>query len=351
MLALAATLTQTVQEIFAISGAIAEETFSSMRTVHALCGHERQLKRFEESLEKGRRSGLSKYFYLGTGIGFGQLCTYVSYALAFWYGSILVMKDPSIDRGRIITVFFSVMSGSTALGQGLPHLGTISVARGAMRKVFSVINNRPRIDPYAMEGVVLNNPKGAIQLTNILKGVSLNVAAGQKIALVGGSGCGKSTVVNLLLRFYDPDEGKVIIDGIDVCDLNVHALRDQIGVVSQEPVLFDGTLHENIKMGFEDATQEQVEKACQVANAADFIKQLPDGYGTRYGEIVEQGTHKELMDKRGVFYDMTQAQVLRHEKKVEQPLGLDRTELLYLFLRSVFVSIFPFNVFKLCQRS
>ncbi|EYC12944.1 hypothetical protein Y032_0045g1172 [Ancylostoma ceylanicum] len=407
-----ATRTQVEQETYAVSGAIAEETFSSIRTVHALCGHKRELRRFEASLEKGRKTGLVKYFYMGIGVGFGQLCTYVSYALAFWYGSVLIINDPSIDRGLIFTVFFSVMSGSTALGGCLPHLGTISIARGAARSVLRVINSQPRIDPYSLDGIVLNNLKGAIRLRNVhfsypsrksvqvLKGVTLSVAAGQKVALVGCSGCGKSTIVNLLLRFYDPNKGKVTIDDIDVCDLNVHSLRDQIGIVSQEPVLFDGTLYENIKMGNETATMDQVVEACRLANAADFIKRLPDGYGTRVGErgvqlsggqkqriaiaraliknpkillldeatsaldseaetsvqealekaqagrttiivahrlstirnvdqiyvfksgeIVEQGTHAELMEKHGVFYDMTQAQVLRAQKEEEPPMS------------------------------
>uniref|UniRef100_A0A0N4WT08 ABC transmembrane type-1 domain-containing protein n=1 Tax=Haemonchus placei TaxID=6290 RepID=A0A0N4WT08_HAEPC len=438
-----ATRTQVEQETYAVAGAIAEETFSSIRTVHSLCGHKRELTRlatgyydvyrnadgYMAALEKGRQTGLVKYFYMGVGdlvrckgrqtglvkyfymgvgVGFGQMCTYVSYALAFWYGSVLIINDPTLDRGRIFTVFFAVMSGSAALGTCLPHLNTISIARGAVRSVLSVINSRPKIDPYSLDGIVLNNMRGSIRFKNvhfsypsrstlqILKGVSLQVSAGQKIALVGSSGCGKSTIVNLLLRFYDPTRGKVTIDDIDVRDLNVQKLREQIGVVSQEPVLFDGTLFENIKMGYEQATMEEVQEACRVANAADFIKRLPEGYGTRVGErgvqlsggqkqriaiaraiiknprillldeatsaldteaesivqealekaqkgrttvivahrlstirnvdqifvfkngtIVEQGTHAELMNKRGVFFEMTQAQVLRQEKEEE----------------------------------
>ncbi|WKX91972.1 hypothetical protein Q1695_010199 [Nippostrongylus brasiliensis] len=403
-----ATRTQVEQETYAVSGAIVEETLSSIRTVHSLCGHKRELTRFEASLEKARQIGLVKYFYMGVGVGFGQMCNYVSYALAFWYGSTLIISDPSMDRGRIFTVFFAVMSGSTALGGCLPHLGTISIAIGAARSVMKVINTRPKIDPYSLDGIVLHNLKGSIRLKNVhfsypsrqsiqvLKGVSFNVAAGQKIALVGGSGCGKSTIINLLLRFYDPTKGKVTIDDIDVCELNIHSLRDKIGVVSQEPILFDGTLYENIKMGNENATKEEVEEACRLANAADFIKRLPEGYGTRVGErgvqlsggqkqriaiaraiiknpkillldeatsaldteaesivqealeqaqkgrttvivahrlstirnvdqifvfkngeIVEQGTHAELMARQGVFYDMTQAQVLRQEREEE----------------------------------
>ncbi|CAB3408101.1 unnamed protein product [Caenorhabditis bovis] len=401
-----ATRTRVEQETYAVAGAIAEETFSSIRTVHSLNGHKRELERFENALEVGRKTGLVKYFYMGCGVGFSNFCTYASYALAFWYGGTLIINDPTFDRGLIFTVFFAVMSGSTALGGALPHLGSLAVARGAATSVLKTINSTPKIDPYSLEGLVLTEVKGDIQLENVhfrypsrkhiqvLKGISLEAKAGQKIALVGSSGCGKSTIINLLLRFYDPTKGKVTIDGIDLKEINVHSLRDQIGIVSQEPVLFDGTLFENIKMGNENATYEQVVEACKMANAAEFIKKLPEGYGTRVGEkgvqlsggqkqriaiaraliknpkillldeatsaldteaetevqaaldkaqsgrttitvahrlstirnvdkifvfdkgqIVECGSHEELMKKEGVFFNMTQAQVVRAQQK------------------------------------
>ncbi|KAJ1363678.1 tRNA N6-adenosine threonylcarbamoyltransferase [Parelaphostrongylus tenuis] len=238
--------TEVEQEAYAISGSIAEETLSSIRTVHALCGHRRELNRFEESLEKSRKTGLVKYFYMGIGVGFGQLCNYISYALAFWYGSVLITKNPEIDRGFIFT--------------------------------------RPDIDPYSLDGLVLNNLRGAIRFKNVhfsypsresvpvLKGVTFSVSAGQKIAIVGSSGCGKSTIVNLLLRFYDPTKGKVMIDDIDIYDLNVYSLREKIGVVSQEPILFDGTIYENIKLGHENATLKEIEEACKLLSIRVAVK-------------------------------------------------------------------------------
>ncbi|CAI4228223.1 unnamed protein product [Auanema sp. JU1783] len=409
-----ASRTQLEQETYAVAGGIAEETFSSVRTVLAFNGHRRELKRFEEALENGRKTGIVKYFYMGVGVGFGNICMYASYALAFWYGAQIIANDPSFDRGSIFTVFFSVMAGSTALGSALPHVSSLSIAIGATRTVLSVLNNIPKIDPYSLDGIILNDMKGSVQLKNvyfrypsrrdvpILKGVSLSVKSGQKIALVGSSGCGKSTIINLLLRFYDAEKGKVSIDGVDIKDLNVHSLRDHIGIVSQEPVLFDGTLYENIRMGNENARHEQVVEACKMANAADFIKLLPDGYGTRVGErgvqlsggqkqriaiaraliknpkillldeatsaldteaesvvqealdkaqtgrttiivahrlstirncdqifvfksgnIVEQGTHEELINKHGVFYEMTQAQKLRSQETEEHEKAED----------------------------
>ncbi|CCD66689.1 ABC-type xenobiotic transporter [Caenorhabditis elegans] len=401
-----ATRTRVEQETYAVAGAIAEETFSSIRTVHSLNGHKRELDRFYNALEVGRQTGIVKYCYMGIGVGFSNLCMYSSYALAFWYGSTLIINDPTFDRGLIFTVFFAVLSGSTSLGGALPHLASFGTARGAASTVLRVINSHPKIDPYSLEGILVDNMKGDISFKDVhfrypsrkdihvLKGISLELKAGDKIALVGSSGCGKSTIVNLLQRFYDPTKGRVLIDGVDLREVNVHSLREQIGIVSQEPVLFDGTIYENIKMGNEHATHDQVVEACKMANANDFIKRLPDGYGTRVGEkgvqlsggqkqriaiaralvknpkillldeatsaldteaerevqgaldqaqagrttiivahrlstirnvdrifvfkagnIVESGSHEELMSKQGIFYDMTQAQVVRQQQQ------------------------------------
>lgn len=109
----------------------------------------------------------------------------------------------------------------------------------------------------------------------ILNGVSFDVPNGQTIALVGHSGCGKSTTISLLMRFYDPTQGMITLDGRPITELNVEWLRNTIGVVSQEPVIFAGTIEENLKMGKEDLTLEEMENACRMANAEEFIKKLP----------------------------------------------------------------------------
>ncbi|NXB01592.1 MDR1 protein, partial [Cnemophilus loriae] len=118
----------------------------------------------------------------------------------------------------------------------------------------------------------------------ILKGLNLKISSGQTVALVGGSGCGKSTTVQLIQRFYDPKEGMVTIDGQDIRTLNVRYLREVIGVVNQEPVLFATTIAENIRYGREDVTMEEIEKATKEANAYDFIMKLPNKFETVVGE-------------------------------------------------------------------
>ncbi|VDO36085.1 unnamed protein product, partial [Heligmosomoides polygyrus] len=117
-----------------------------------------------------------------------------------------------------------------------------------------------------------------------MKGITLEVESGQHVALVGHSGCGKSTLVGLLLRFYEQQSGKVLLDGTPVGDLNVEHLRNIVGVVSQEPALFADTVENNIRLGRADISQEEMEKCCTMANAHDFIMNLSQGYKTRIGE-------------------------------------------------------------------
>uniref|UniRef100_A0A0N5AM76 Multidrug resistance protein 1 n=1 Tax=Syphacia muris TaxID=451379 RepID=A0A0N5AM76_9BILA len=291
-----ATRTQVEQEKYAFAGAIAEETFSSIRTVLSLNGYCFKRFRYEKALEESKRTGRLKYLYMGLGVSLMYLTTYASYAVAFWYGSKLIVDNADMDRGTVFTVFFSVMSGSTALGAALPNVATFGMAKGAARKVLSVINCIPAIDPYSPEGEFPAQVKGAISFKNvefsypirknikILDKISFNIEAGKKVALVGTSGCGKSTSVNLLLRFYDPDNGQVTLDGYDLKSLNVRQLRDSIGIVSQEPILFDGTIASNIRLGKDDATRDEIINACKLANAWHFIDLLPNGLDTHVGE-------------------------------------------------------------------
>jgi ABC-type multidrug transport system fused ATPase/permease subunit len=112
----------------------------------------------------------------------------------------------------------------------------------------------------------------------VLQGLNLTVKSGETVALVGSSGCGKSTIMQLVQRLYDPAQGKVLLDGVDVAQLNVGWLRGHIGVVGQEPVLFATTIKENIRYGREDATLQEIEEAAREANAHDFISKLPEVY-------------------------------------------------------------------------
>merc|ERR1719414_779661 len=177
-----------------------------------------------------------------------------------------------------------------------PYVEALSTSRSAAGKIYRIIDRVPEIDSSSNTGKQPADMKGDIKFNNIffnypsrkdvkiLQGFNLDVPRGKTIALVGSSGCGKSTCIQLIQRFYDPESGSVEVDGHNIKDLNIGWLRDHIGVVGQEPVLFDLTIKENIRLGKQSATDAEIEKACQEANAYNFIMKLPKKYDTMVGE-------------------------------------------------------------------
>ncbi|RDD35897.1 Multidrug resistance protein 1, partial [Trichoplax sp. H2] len=282
-------------EAYSKAGGVAEEILSSVRTVVSFGGEKKACERYDGQLDHALRVGIKKAFVTGTGIALTFLVMFGSYALAFWYGSTLIAAG-EMSGGTILTVFFSVMIGAMSLGHAAPCVENFANAKGAGAVVFEIIDTIPPIDASSDEGEKPSNVTGDIQLRNInftyparkdvqvLKNFNLNIKHGQTLALVGGSGCGKSTVVQLIQRFYDPQDGCVEIDGRNIKTLNVSWLRQNIGIVSQEPCLFATTIKENIRNGNESASDEDITKAAQNANAYDFIKALPKGFDTMVGE-------------------------------------------------------------------
>ncbi|KAG0716694.1 Multidrug resistance protein 1 [Chionoecetes opilio] len=186
--------------------------------------------------------------------------------------------------------------GAMNVGQSAPYWEAFTVAQGAAATIYSILERRSAIDPSSTEGERPKSITGTIELRNvhfnypsrpdvkILQGVSLSVEPGQTVALVGSSGCGKSTCIQLIQRFYDATAGHVMLDKEPIQNLNIGWLRDQIGVVGQEPVLFATTITENIRYGREGVSAEDIEAAAQEANAHDFIMKLPKKYETQVGD-------------------------------------------------------------------
>ncbi|XP_071591272.1 ATP-dependent translocase ABCB1 isoform X2 [Heliangelus exortis] len=283
------------QAAYAKAGAVAEEVLGAVRTVIAFGGQEKEIKRYYKNLEDAKQLGIKKSITASISMGAAFLLIYASYALAFWYGTTLVLTD-DYTIGKVLTVFFSVLIGAFSIGQTAPSIEAFASARGAAYTVFNIIDNEPQIDSYSEAGHKPDHIEGNLEFQNvyfnypsrpdveILKGLNLKISSGQTVALVGGSGCGKSTTVQLIQRFYDPKEGTVTIDGQDIKTLNVRYLREIIGVVNQEPVLFATTIAENIRYGREDVTMAEIEKATKEANAYDFIMKLPNKFETVVGE-------------------------------------------------------------------
>ncbi|ORX74408.1 hypothetical protein DL89DRAFT_254254 [Linderina pennispora] len=279
------------QGSYAEAGGVADEVLSSIKTVMAFGGERRELERYDSKISKALAKGLHKAKVLGVSMGVILFTIYSVYALGFWFGGKLV-RDHEMTTDGALSVFFSIGY----------CLSSISSARGAAAKVYQIIDRKSPIDPVDTEtGMSADGIKGEIELSSvnfryptrpdvqILHDFSISVKPGQKIALVGESGCGKSTMIGLVERFYDPESGVVKIDGVDVREYNVRSLRQQIGVIMQMPVLFGYTIYQNIIWGAIDVdnnppTMEQVIQACKDANAHDFISELPDGYDTMCGE-------------------------------------------------------------------
>ncbi|KAK1795268.1 hypothetical protein P4O66_010446 [Electrophorus voltai] len=292
-----ATLTSKELSAYAKAGAVAEEVLVAIRTVVAFNGQQKALQKYETNLVDAKNFGVKKAITTNVSLGLTQFFLFGTYALAFWYGTKLSVDEPeNYSIGRVLTVFYAVMIGSLSLGQGAPNLESIAKARGAAYSIYNTIDAPRPIDSSSKEGLKPDSVKGDIEFKNIyfkypsrkdvkiLQGMSLKVSHGKTVALVGASGCGKSTTIQLLQRFYDPDAGEVTLDGRDVRTLNVRWLRENMGIVSQEPILFGTTIAENIRYGREDATDEDIERAVREANAYDFISKLPDKLNTMVGE-------------------------------------------------------------------
>jgi len=287
---------------YAVAGGIAEECLNAIRTVVALCGQEREMERYQESLLKAKAKVVRLIYFAGLAMG-GIFCSEMcAYAVGFWYGSRLIKNqtvNPVTDKpyspGDIITVFFSVLLGAQALSQIPPCLSNLSDAKVAAAEAYQIIDRKSLIDPDDPKGLKPETVEGNIEFKNlvfayptkkdkiILNGVSFTIRKNEKTAFVGESGCGKTTSMQLIERFYDFDQGSLTLDGIEIKDLNLKWLRSQIGYVGQEPVLFATTIRQNMLMAKEDATDEEIWQALKNANAEDFVRTLPKGLDTYVG--------------------------------------------------------------------
>ncbi|KAF6134426.1 hypothetical protein GIB67_030629 [Kingdonia uniflora] len=283
------------QQALSQAGNIAEQTIAQIRVVFSFVGESRALQSYSSALKVAQRTGYKTGFAKGIGLGATFFTVFCCYALLLWYGGHLV-RHHYTNGGLAIATMFSVMIGGIALGQSAPSMAAFAKAKVAAAKIYRIIDHKPSIDRNAESGSELSTIAGDIELKNIdfsypsrpdvriLNNFSLNVPSGKTIALVGSSGSGKSTIVSLIERFYDPTSGQVMLDGQDIKTLKLRWLRQQIGLVSQEPALFATTITENILFGRPDASQIEIEEATRVSNAHSFIIKLPEGYNTQVGE-------------------------------------------------------------------
>jgi ATP-binding cassette, subfamily B, multidrug efflux pump len=221
-----------------------------------------------------------------------NLIANISSVAILWYGGMLVITQ-HLTLGELVaftTYVAQLVSPVRQLGMVLP---TISTASASGERIFEILDAIPEVTDHP-EAEAISISKGSVcfdhvsfsygKHADILKDICFEASPNQVVALLGPTGSGKTTVVNLIPRFYDPSEGSIRIDGIDVRGITVNALRSQIGIVLQETTLFAASIRENISFGKPDATQEQIEEAAREAQAFDFIQRMPNGYDTRVGE-------------------------------------------------------------------
>jgi len=234
--------------------------------------------------------------------------------ILFWYGATLIQNEV-ITVGLLVA--FANYIGNfwdpiNRLGQMYSQL---LIAMASSERIFEFIDEEPTV-AEAGNAKELPAIRGDVTFENIvfeyeknrpaLKNVSINVKAGQSIALVGHTGSGKSTIINLLCRFYDPVQGRVLIDGIDIRDVSIESLRSQVGIVLQDTFIFSGTIRDNIRYGRLDATDAEIVKAAQSVHAHDFILNLPDGYDTQVeerGNVLSMGQRQLLSFARALLAD------------------------------------------------
>jgi subfamily B ATP-binding cassette protein MsbA len=282
-----------VQDSLAEAASVAEETVSGVRIVKSFAREAYEIGRFSEKVNDTYRAGMERAkitSVLGPFIGF---LAFTAITLTLWFGSYEVIQG-RLTAGGLVAYLVYTMLVATPIATLAGLYGQFQSALGATERMFALLDTRPDIAdrpdapplPLVAGDVVFENVSFAYnQTVPVLRDVSFHARPGQVVALVGPSGAGKTTLVNLIPRFYDVVAGCITIDGRDVRDVKVHSLRDQIGIVPQETILFSDTVRENIRYGKLDATEAEIEAAARAANAHDFIRhELPNGYDTEVGE-------------------------------------------------------------------
>lgn len=318
-----------------------EEMVSGQKVVKVFHHEQASLQEFLEKNEKLRKEGTGAQSYAATMVPVVVSISYINYAIVAVLGGILAMRGMA-DVGSLASYLVFVRQAALPINQFTQQSNFLLSALAGAERVFDVMNLEPEVDEGDVtlvnvreeNGILkecqektgkwawrskdgeLTMLRGDVRFENvdfgytkehmILKNISLYAKPGQKIAFVGSTGAGKTTITNLINRFYDVQGGTVVYDGIDVRKIKKDALRHSLGIVLQDTHLFTGTVADNIRFGKLDATQEEIEKAARIANAHSFIRRLPDGYDTMVtadGANLSQGQRQLLAIARAAVAD------------------------------------------------
>ncbi len=280
-----------------------DDTFKSARIVKAYSAEQYEISKFKELLKMFAQLGYKISRYLGVPGIFIESVTGIGVAAVLYYGGNQVLSGEATP-GEFFSFFTSLMMAYKPMKSMSSMNMSVQLGLVAAGRVFNILDEEPIIKDKD-NAIELKNIKGHIEFKNInfsyitersaLNGINLKIKAGQTVALVGHSGGGKSTIMSLILRFYDPNSGEILVDGHNIKDIKISSLRDAISYVGQDVQLFDDSFYENIRYSRRDATEAEVIKAAEMAQAHEFIEQAVNGYQTKIGQngIMLSGGQKQ----------------------------------------------------------
>jgi len=285
-------LSRDIQDDLADSTAVAEDALGAIRIVKAFAREVYEVGRYSESVENLFRTSqkkilLTSLFWSGISVMF--MTTLV---IIFWFGGLEVLAG-RLTTGDLVAFIFYAFAISRSISQMSRLYTDINTAVGASDRIFELLDEVPEIED-AVDAVSLEKIDGKVTFEevrfayekgrSVLKDINLEIKAGETVAVVGPSGAGKTTLINLIPRFFDPQRGRILIDGIDIRNIQKKSLREQIAIVPQDVHLFGTSIKENIRYGRLDATSEDIAQAAADANALEFIQQIPEGLDAKVGE-------------------------------------------------------------------
>ena len=285
------------KEALEASAKVAVESINNVRTVAGLRCEEEIVKQYSAALDKPSADSKKNAHIRGLIYGFANSFIFWAYGLCFYYGAWLIVNDiGSLSPFTIWKVAIAILSGGAMIGMSFSSLLDLQTLFIAAEKIFEILDRKPEIDSNPAAGLKVqingNTEMKAGEFhyparseVKVLNSLALDIKAGERIALVGESGCGKSTIIQLIQRFYDLDAGELELEQQDIRQLNLPAVRARLGIVSQEPVLFNRSIAENIRYGdnSREVSMEEVIAAARKANIHSFVSSLPEGYDTGVG--------------------------------------------------------------------
>ena len=286
-------LSARAKEADAESSAIASEALSNIRTVRSFAGEEHEVDRYSESLDKAAAAQEKLGFHIGVFQGFTNFSIGSMIVFVLYVGGTMVASG-QMTGGDLMSYLISIQTTQKSLSSLSVLFAQSIKAVGSFARIQEYLDRQPAIPSKG--GLIIRDLSGEIQFRNVqfayptrpevevFENFNLTVPAGRILALCGSSGAGKSSVAALIERFYEVDRGSITIDGVDIKDVDPRWLRQNIGFIHQEPILFAGTVLENIRYGRSEATMDEVRQAARDANAAEFIESLPDKYDSVVGE-------------------------------------------------------------------